>query len=106
MASRSAVPFPTHLSKPVDQKANGAYYTDADVTGYLARSALIPFLLDAVQAKYPDALRPAGPVWRLLQVDPDRYLHDAMRHGDRLPTETEREYRDRRNRCIDSRHHL
>jgi hypothetical protein len=83
-----------------ERKATGAYYTDADVTGYLARSALIPYLLDTVATACPDAFLPA---WGLLRTDPVRYLSDLDRP---LPTETPREHAARRARGDTLRHRL
>jgi len=71
------------FEKYVNQKQMGAYYTKEDVTGYMARNTVIPFLFDAARKKCPVAFQPGGGVWRLLQDDPDRYIHAALR--DDLP---------------------
>src|SRR5262249_44032226 len=56
-----------------------------DVTRYLTRTALLPFLLDAVAAACPAPFRPDGPVWGLLRAEPDRYLPAPLLHGIDLP---------------------
>src|SRR5205085_113571 len=110
-------------------------YTGEDVSEYIARGTLVPFLLDAAAAACPAAFRPDGPVWELLREDPDRYLFEAVRHGaDRdlpatvaaglddvarrgewncpaadsfaLPTETWREHVARRRHCHELRRTL
>ena len=66
------------FEKYVNQKQMGAYYTKEDVTGYMARNAVIPFLFDAARKKCPVAFQSGGGVWRLLQDDPDRYIHPCL----------------------------
>jgi len=115
-----------------DQAKMGAYYTKEDITGYIARNTIIPFLFGAAEKACAVAFRPESAVWRLLRDDPDRYIYDAVRHGvdealpeeveagigdvarretwnraadERfaLPTETWREHVTRRQRCQDIR---
>ena len=59
----------------------GAYYTKEDITGYISRNTVIPFLFDAARKACPVAFRPDGGVWRLLRDDPDRYIYPAVGHG-------------------------
>ena len=123
------------FEKYINQKQMGAYYTKEDITGYIARNTILPFLLDSAAQTCPAAFRPDGPLWRLLRDDPDRYLYAAVRQGvDRplpdaiaagledvsqrdgwnrlapvgfaLPTETWREHIGRRQRCHDLRQKL
>jgi hypothetical protein len=105
-----------------NNKSLGAHYTGADVTGYIVRSTVLPFLLDPI-------------VRQSWLPDPDRYLPAALRHGvDRplppaiaagwhdvrrredwnrpaapdfaLPLETWREHVSRRCHCLDLRRQL
>ena len=69
------------FEKYVNQKQMGAYYTKEDITGYITRNTVIPFLFDAAKKKCPVAFNPGGGVWRLLQDDPDRYIYPAVGHG-------------------------
>ena len=69
------------FEKYVNQKQMGAYYTKEDITGYITRHSVIPFLFDRARDDCAIAFEPGGGVWRLLSDDPDRYFHDAMRHG-------------------------
>ena len=59
----------------------GAYYTKEDITGYISRNTVIPFLFDAARKECPVAFGPSGGVWRLLRDDPDRYIYPAVGHG-------------------------
>lgn len=65
----------------VNQKQMGAYYTKEDVTGYISRNTIIPFLFDQAKKDCPIAFTPGSGVWRLLSDDPNRYFYDAVRHG-------------------------
>ena len=69
------------FEKYVNQKQMGAYYTKEDITGYITRNTVIPFLFDAAKRECPVAFNPGGGVWRLLQDDPDRYIYPAVGHG-------------------------
>lgn len=139
------------FEKYINQKQMGAYYTKEDITGYIGRNTIIPYLFDSARKECPIAFEPEGLVWKLLRDDPDRYLYEAVRRGvvredgsvipesdlpefvqkgmhdpkermfDKrynltqaeildggeenlaLPTETWREYVERRNRCLELR---
>ena len=69
------------FEKYVNQKQMGAYYTKEDITGYISRNTVLPFLFDRAKKDCSIAFKPGGGVWRLLSDDPDRYFYDAVRHG-------------------------
>lgn len=69
------------FEKYINQKQMGAYYTKEDITGYISRNTIIPFLFDAARKECAIAFAPDGGVWRLLQEDPDRYIYPAVGHG-------------------------
>ena len=69
------------FEKYINQRQMGAYYTKEDITGYISRNTVIPFLFDAAKRACPIAFEPGGGVWRLLQDDPDRYIYPAAAHG-------------------------
>ncbi len=69
------------FEKYINQKQMGAYYTKEDITGYISRNTIIPFLFDQAKKACPIAFRPGGGVWSLLQEEPDRYFYEAVRHG-------------------------
>ena len=69
------------FEKYINQRQMGAYYTKEDITGYISRNTVIPFLFDAAKLACPIAFEPGGGVWRLLQDDPDRYIYPAAAHG-------------------------
>jgi hypothetical protein len=67
------------------RKELGAYYTKEDITGYIARNTIIPFLFDTAERMYPEAFLPGSATWRQLQNHPDRYIYEAMQKGCTLP---------------------
>jgi tRNA1(Val) A37 N6-methylase TrmN6 len=120
------------FEKYINQKQMGAYYTKEDITEYISKNTIIPFLFDAAAKKCAVAFKPDGAVWTLLRETPDRYIYEAVRKGvdeplppeiaagidsvaqregwnrpaaDKyaLPTETWREHVARRQRCLDLR---
>ena len=69
------------FEKYINQKQMGAYYTKEDITGYIGRNTIIPFLFGQARKSCAIAFEPSGGVWRLLAEEPDRYLYEAVRHG-------------------------
>jgi len=63
-----------------DRAAMGAYYTQEDITGYIARNTIIPFLLNRAKEQCANAFH-AGGIWRLLRDNPDHYIYAAARKG-------------------------
>jgi len=71
------------FEKYINQKQMGAYYTKEDITEYISKNTVLPFLFDAAWAKCKVAFQnPKGPtVWDILKDDPDRYIYKPVRHG-------------------------
>lgn len=69
------------FEKYINQKQMGAYYTKEDITEYISKNTIIPFLFDAAEKKCAIAFKPDSALWRMLQEDPDRYIYGAVRHG-------------------------
>lgn len=63
----------------------GAYYTQEDITKYIASNTIIPFLFDAAERICPEAFAPGEAIWRELQKHPDHYIYEAVRKGCNLP---------------------
>ena len=75
------------FEKYINQKQMGAYYTKEDITEYISKNTVLPFLFDAARAKCKVAFEnPSGPaVWDLLCENPDRYIHDPVKKGAAIP---------------------
>lgn len=64
-----------------DRAAMGAYYTKEDITEYIGKNCIIPFLMDKTEEKSRDAFKPNGFVWQSLQQSGDKYIYDAVKKG-------------------------
>ncbi|HZU69035.1 MAG TPA: DNA methyltransferase [Ktedonobacteraceae bacterium] len=73
------------FEKLISQKELGAYYTQTDISEYIARNTILPFLLHAAEKKFPDASHAGGCIWQLLGNDPDRYIYPALKKGHEFP---------------------
>ncbi len=69
------------FEKYINQKEKGAYYTKEDITDYISKNTIIPFLFDAARKSCKIAFEGDASVWHLLQEDPDRYIYDAVKKG-------------------------
>ena len=75
-----------------DRAQMGAYYTKEDITEYIGKNCIIPFLMDKVAVASPEAFKADGYVWRTLRESGDRYVYDAVKKGytsdwkERIPT--------------------
>lgn len=74
------------FEKYINQKEKGAYYTKEDITEYISKNTIIPFLLDTARKNCKIAFEPptdanSATVWQLLRKQPDRYIYDAVKHG-------------------------
>ncbi len=71
------------FEKYINQKQMGAYYTKEDITEYISKNTVIPFLFDAAREKCRVAFENThGPtIWELLRENPERYIYPAVRHG-------------------------
>lgn len=74
-----------------DRAQMGAYYTKEDITEYIGKNCILPFLMDKLKEQDPDAFKPNGYVWQSLQHSGDKYIYEAVKKGtnawDEIPTE-------------------
>ena len=64
-----------------DRAQMGAYYTKEDITEYIGKNCIIPFLFDKIKGNMPDDFSTDGYVWRELQQSGDKYVYDAVKKG-------------------------
>lgn len=64
-----------------DRAQMGAYYTKEDITEYIGRNCIVPFLMDKVRETTPKAFKTDGFVWKHLRESGDRYVFDAVKKG-------------------------
>lgn len=64
-----------------DRASMGAYYTKEDITEYISKNTIIPFLFDRVKEKVKNAFAEESSLWKLLRDNPDLYIYDAVKKG-------------------------
>jgi tRNA1(Val) A37 N6-methylase TrmN6 len=69
------------FEKYINQKEMGAYYTKEDITDYIGKNTIIPFLLDKVKSNYPAPFESGGGFWQYLQDNADEYIYDSVKKG-------------------------
>ncbi len=67
------------FEKYINQKQMGAYYTKEDITDYICKNTIIPFLFDKLATFHPTAVNP------LPITDIEPYIYPAVKHGVHLP---------------------
>ncbi len=103
------------FEKYINQKQMGAYYTKEDITEYISKNCIIPYLFDQVLREYNPPQPPfkrgekeqekaplsqgynpqkaplfkgglgGSNIWNLLKINPDRYIYEAVKKGVDLP---------------------
>ena len=69
------------FEKFINQKDMGAYYTKEDITEYISKNTIIPFLFDKAKENCTIAFEGERNVWDLLKDDPDRYFYGSVKKG-------------------------
>ena len=71
------------FEKYIDERAEmGAYYTQEDITGYIARNTILPYLLQQAKKQCAEAFdKENGTIWKLLKTYPEKYIYDDVQFG-------------------------
>ena len=65
-----------------DRAQMGAYYTKEDITEYIGKNCILPFLFDSVKKTTSEKdFKKKGYIWQTLQQSGDKYIYDAVKHG-------------------------
>jgi hypothetical protein len=64
-----------------DRAQMGAYYTKEDITDYISKNCIIPWLFDETARHYAKAFADHGDIWTSLKESGDEYIYDTVRHG-------------------------
>lgn len=72
-----------------DRAEMGAYYTKEDITEYISKNCIIPFLFEKTKKAYSSAFNTDGEIWQMLKDSGDRYIYDAVKKGVDLPLPAE-----------------
>ena len=61
-----------------DRAQMGAYYTKEDITEYIGKNCILPFLFDSVKKTTSEKdFKEKGYIWQTLQQSGDKYIYDA-----------------------------
>ena len=71
------------FEKYINQKQMGAYYTKEDITEYISKNTIIPFLFDKAGVEADNVT-----AWQLLRDNPKRYIYPAVQQGLRTKDDT------------------
>jgi type I restriction-modification system DNA methylase subunit len=85
------------FEKYINKRAeNGAYYTKEDITEYIGKNCIIPYLFDVVEQKCPRSFDKEGDIWKMVKNSEDAYIYDAVKKGvnEKLPQEIEKGIKD------------
>jgi hypothetical protein len=72
------------FEKYINQKQMGAYYTKEDITDYITKNTVIPWLFQNALGHDNVAFERGGAVWRLLSERPADYIYPALKRGANL----------------------
>ncbi len=64
-----------------DRATMGAYYTKEDITEYIGKNCILPFIMDKVKAVNGKDFTKDGYVWKTLRNSGDCYIYDAVKKG-------------------------
>lgn len=64
-----------------DRAAMGAYYTKEDITEYIGRNTILPFLIKATKKADERPFKTNGEVWQFLRQSGDKYIYNAVKKG-------------------------
>ncbi len=64
-----------------DRAAMGAYYTKEDITEYISKNCIVPWLFDEVKRAEAKPFGKNGEIWVMLQPSGDKYIYSAVKHG-------------------------
>jgi hypothetical protein len=69
-----------------DRAQMGAYYTKEDITEYIGKNCILPFLMDeTAKTDSKKHFTPGGYVWQFLSQSGDKYIYDAVKKGMNIP---------------------
>jgi hypothetical protein len=72
------------FEKYINQKQMGAYYTKEDITDYITKNTVIPWLFQNALTHDKVAFEAGSAVWRMLSENPDTYIYKAVKRGTEL----------------------
>ena len=78
------------FEKYINDRADmGAYYTKEDITDYISKNCILPFLFDETKRQQPKAFNADAEIWKAVKESSDQYIYEAVKKGaeEKLPKE-------------------
>jgi hypothetical protein len=70
------------FEKYINDRANmGAYYTKEDITDYISKNCILPYLFDETKRNYAKAFNADAELWQMVKQSGDEYIYDAVKKG-------------------------
>ena len=70
------------FEKYINDRADmGAYYTKEDITDYISKNCILPFLFDETKRNYSKAFNADGEIWQMVKSSSDQYIYDSIKKG-------------------------
>lgn len=70
------------FEKYINDRANmGAYYTKEDITDYISKNCILPYLFDETKRHYSKAFNADAELWQMVKQSGDLYIYDAVKKG-------------------------
>lgn len=74
------------FEKYINDRADmGAYYTKEDITDYISKNCILPYLFEETRRNYPKAFESDGELWTMVKDSGDNYVYEAVKKGVDLP---------------------
>lgn len=64
-----------------DRAQMGAYYTKEDITEYISKNCVLPWLFDETKRRHSIAFAPDGEIWKSVKENGDNYIYDDVKYG-------------------------
>ena len=78
------------FEKYINDRANmGAYYTKEDITDYISKNSILPYVFDETKRQYPKAFNADAELWTSVKNSSDTYIYEAIKKGVELPVPDE-----------------
>ncbi len=70
------------FEKYINDRADmGAYYTKEDITDYISKNCILPYLFDETKRNYPKGFNADAELWQIVKTSSDQYIYDAVKKG-------------------------
>jgi len=70
------------FEKYINDRADmGAYYTKEDITDYISKNCILPYLFDETKRNYPKGFNADSELWQMIKTSGNEYIYEAVKKG-------------------------